>query len=94
MSDQGNESGVRSPVYANEAHWRHVMVLSLVALRRAVGLLTLTVAGVSLAYASAGWWADAPFSVALAFLVVALIELLRDYSAIRKLRDLYEKSDY
>ena len=49
MSDQGNESGVRSAVYANEAHWRHVMVLSLVALRGTVGLLTLTVAGVSLA---------------------------------------------
>jgi hypothetical protein len=94
MSDHGNESSARSSVYANEAHWRHVMVLSLVALRKAVGLLTLTVAGVALAHASAGWWADAPFSVALAFLVVALSELWRDFSAIKKLQALYDKSDY
>lgn len=93
MSNDENES-VRSPIYANEAHWRHVVVLNLVALRRAVGLLTLTVAGVSLAFASAGWWADAPFIVAALCLGGAASELWRDYTAIKKLQDLYDKSDY
>lgn len=84
----------RPPVYSNEVHWRMAMMLNLVALRRTIGWLTLTVAGISFGFASASWWPEGPYVATLAFLGAAAAELWRDYRAFQALHKIYEKTDY
>lgn len=81
------------PPHANEVEWRTVVILNLVALRRAVSMVAVIIAAIAFGVALEPWWSQGPWIVAATVLAGAIAEYWRDRKAFSQLERSYLEAD-
>lgn len=82
------------PPHANEVEWRTIVILNVVALRRAVSMVGVIVAAVACGVALEPWWSQGPITVASTVLAGAIAEYLRDRRLFDRLEKLHFEAHY
>jgi uncharacterized membrane protein len=85
---------MKAAPYANEAEWRHVVILQLISLREAIYFVAFIIALIGVGFVASHWWPDAvSVAISVAF-AVALLNYFRSSRSSSKSEKSYSKIDY